>query len=208
MSSVEEFFDIIFLGVFIILSPAFDSRFYPKPPSTLAKEAANAVHHFNSLLNIFSQRFIVLLDGDPVDSSYIVHRMLGEFAAAAVVFSKAIHDARDEEERVGITFFKFIRQVEGILDGSYPTVFPYYSRCFDRGHKHFVWTGPDIEILERTEALDSLISHITTGELLDLPSYKIYTPRQDTNPPPLVGKRHDRGDNLDIANEKSRKRRR
>ena len=190
MSSVDEFFDILFLGIFIILSSAFDNRFYSKPPLTLVKEAANAVSHFHSLLHIFSKRFIILLDGEPIAHSYIFHRMLGEFAAATVVFSKAVHIARDGEDANGINFFRFVRQIEGILEGSYPTIFPYYSRCFDKGHKHFTWTGGVVEILGRTEAIDFLLLATSKGELLDHPSHQVYIT-------PITGKRHERGDSLD-----------
>lgn len=208
MSSVVEFFDIIFLGIFVILSPAFDGRFYDKPPPTLLKESANAASHFRSLLDIFSQRFIVLLDGEPVDHSYIVHRMLAEFAAAAVVFSKAIHLARDGEGNNGITFFRFTREVEGILEASYPTVFPYYSSCFNNGHKDFIWTGPAVDILHRTNSLNSLISPTSNGELLDLPSHKIYPTPLATTTTSLAGKRQDRGDSLEIEENQPRKRKR
>ena len=208
MSSVVEFFDIILLGIFIILSPAFDGRFYQKPSPALVKEAENAVSHFHSILHIFSQRFIILLDGEPVSHSYIVHRMLAEFAAAAVVFSQAIHLAQERENNDEITFCLFIQQIEGILKGSYPTIFSYYSNCFGHGHKHFIWTGPALKILLRTEALNSLISTTTMGELLDLPSHPIYIPHLDTTTIPLPGKRHDRGDSFDSADIQPRKRKR
>jgi hypothetical protein len=200
MSSVVEFFDILFLGIFIILSPAFDNRFYSKPPLTLVKEAAYSVSHFHSLLHIFSKRFIILLDGEPIAHSYIFHRMLAEFAAASVVFSKAIHFARDGEDDNGINYFRFVRQIEGILEGSYPSIFPYYSRCFDRGHKHFTWTGGVVEVLDRTEALDTLVSNTSKGELLDHPSHQVYIT-------PVTGKRHERGESLDNSEQPSKRRR-
>jgi hypothetical protein len=45
VSSPTELFDILYLGVFIILSPAFDRRFYhtAKPLPTLIEEVAYAV---------------------------------------------------------------------------------------------------------------------------------------------------------------------
>ena len=96
MSSEDGFFDIIHLGIFIILSLAFDGRFYmTKPPHDVAEEAAFATLHFHSLLQIFSQRFFILLEGEVVAPSYVFHRMLGEFAAAAVVFAKAIRESQE-----------------------------------------------------------------------------------------------------------------
>lgn len=101
MSSPTGFFDVLYLGVFIILSAAFDPRIYEatKPPHTLIEERAYAERHFHSLLQIFSQRFVVVLEGVPIAHSYIVDRMLGEFAAAVVVFSKAL----SEPSEAGIT---------------------------------------------------------------------------------------------------------
>jgi hypothetical protein len=205
MSSPEEFFDILYLGIFVILSPAFDARFYnAKPPPTLIKEAAYAASHFHYILRIFSERFIILLENEPIAHSYVVNRMLGEFAAAAAVFSKGIREAQgegegDEEEK--ITSFMFLKRLEGILEGSYPEVFPYYSHCFSRGHKHFLWTGPKVQILQRSEALNSIIPFSTAGESLDLPSHEIYGH-------PLAGKRHIPGESLDIADQQPKKRRR
>ena len=100
MSSEEGFLDIIYLGIFVILSPAFDARFYltTKPPATLIDEVAYAVRRFHSLLHVFSIRFLVLLDGETVLHSYVVDRMLAEFAAAAVVFAKDIHKANNDDE--------------------------------------------------------------------------------------------------------------
>ena len=195
MSSVDEFLDFLLLGIFIILSPAFDNRFYSKPASTLSKEASNAVAHFYSLLNTFSLRFIVLLDGESIAHSYIFHRLLAEFAAASVVFSKGLHVARGGEGD-GITFFNFMRQVEGILEAAYPSIFDYYSQCYNRGHKSFIWSGPAIDILHRTEALDSLLSSTSGGELLELPYHPIYATK----------KRHDRGDSIEIERPNKRKR--
>jgi hypothetical protein len=194
-----------------MLSPAFDERFYrtPKPP-VLGEEAAHAVRHFFCLLDIFSQRFIIFLDGAPVAHSYVVERMLAEFAAAAVLFSKAIEKAQDkgqgdEDDDDRITSSMFTVRIERILERCYPDIFSYYSQCFDRGHKHFLWTGPEVQILLRTDALHSTIPLTTTGELLDLPSHRIYINPVDTTPLPLVGKRHDRGESSDMA-EKSKKR--
>lgn len=196
-----------------MLSPAFDSRFYrtPRPP-VLGEEAAHAVRHFFCLLDIFSQRFIIFLDGVPVAHSYVVDRMLAEYAAAAVVFSKAIHEVQDKgqgdddnEDDDRITSSMFTIRIERILERCYAEIFPYYSRCFDQGHKHFLWTGPEVQILLRTDALHSTIPLTTTGELLDLPSHKIYIDSVDTTPVPVVGKRHDRGESSDMA-EKSKKR--
>ena len=96
MSSPTGFFDILYLGVFIIFSAAFDSRFYSttKPPPTLVEELA--YDQFHSLLHILSQHFIVVLEREPVAHSYVVDRMLGEFAAAVVVSAKALCGPMDD----------------------------------------------------------------------------------------------------------------
>ena len=212
MSSEEGFFDILYLGIFVILSPAFDSRFYldGKPPITLVEEVAHAVRHFHSLLQVFSLRFFIILDGVAVSHSYVVDRMLAEFAAAAVVLAKATQDGVDDDERGdGISSSKFVKNIEGILQGSYPNVTHYYSRCLERSHRHFVWTGPQIQILPRSEEFVSIISLTTRGELFDLPGYEIYVLDLDTSPPtpPIaVGKRRVRGDSMELVVDQQKKR--
>ena len=220
LSSEEGFLDIIYLGIFAILSPAFDIRFYQgqKTPSNLLEEATHAVCHFHSLLHVFSQRFFVLLEGEVVSRSYIVDRMLGEFAAAAVVFSKAMGDLQgsddDDERDRRIATSAFVGLVEGILQESYPNVFPYYSRCLDQGHKHFIWTGPKLQIFPHSEDFNALISLGTAGELLDFPGHQIYSKNLDqrrSQSPIIVAhsqKRRHPDDGKDLANERPEKRKR
>lgn len=214
LSSEEEFFDMLYLGVFTILSPAFDSRFYKstKPPTSSIDEMAHAVDHFHSLLHVFTRRFHVIVDGEALSTNYVVDRMLAEFAAAATVFSKA-HQA-NEELWDEITFSTFSKNVQGILRDSHPDVFPYYSRCVDQSHKHFVWTGPHLEIVPRSEGVASLIPLATRGELLDLPSHSIYLVdldpiANDVMPQPTearqVAKRRERGDDDNLAGERLKK---
>jgi|ERR1700679_4213560 len=199
LSSEVGFFDVVYLGVFIMLSPAFDRRFYNgKPPSELVDEAACAKAHFLSILHIFNERYIILLGGDVVAHSYVVNRMLGEFAAAAVVFAKAIWEKRgkdyDDDE---ITASMFTEHVEDILQRSHSKIFPYYSHCLDRVHKHFQWTGPKVDILPRSEGSDVIVPIPTVGELRDLPSQQIYLDPTPANSIPRDAKSHDRGDGVD-----------
>jgi hypothetical protein len=209
MSSEEGFLDIIYLGIFVILSPAFDPRFYleTKPPPALMEEIANAIRHFHSLLQVFSLRFFVILDGEAVSHSYVVDRMLAEFAAAAVVFSR---DALDDGDEVDdwISFSMFKEYIEGILRASHSNICHYYTRCVDRHHKHFVWTGPHLQILPRSEEFISIISLTTRGELLDLPGNEIYIKDVEPAPPIAVGKRHVRRDSMELVDEQPKKRKR
>jgi hypothetical protein len=209
---VEGFFDILYLGIFTILSPAFDSRFYldTKPPTALVEEVAHAIRCFYSLLNIFTLRFFVILDGVAVSHSYVVDRMLAEFAAAAVVFAKAAQEGMDDAE-IGdeISCSKFIKNIEGILQASCPNATHYYSRCLERSHRHFVWTGPRVQILPRSEVFIPIISHTARGERKDLPGCEIYVVDLDPTPPtpPIaVGKRRVRGDSLDLVVDQPKKR--
>lgn len=212
LNSDVEFLDILCLGIFVILSPAFDRRFYPKPPPSLVKEAAYAVLQFHSLIHIFSLRFIILLEGVTVVASYVVDRMLAEFASAAVVLAKDVQGFEDEDDVGGPSISTFRGRIEGILRDSYPQTFPYYMRCLDSGHKHFTWTGPRIQILPQSEDCERLISFSTMGELQDLPGCQIYPLELDDDvdmsPATVaqVGKRHDRGNSLDLAEERPRKR--
>ena len=211
ISSEEGFFDILHLKVFIILSTAFDNRFYEseKCPPTLIDEVAYACRHFYSILHQVFQRFHILLDGVDVSVMYVMERMLAEFTATSVVLAKNLPG-----DQVGdnIDFSTFVEHIEGILKESHPPFFPYYSRCMDHGHKHFLWTGPQLKILPRLEELTHIIP-IT--ELQDLPTHSIYDVVLNTAPPPAttpptgkhhIGKRQERGNDSDVAEEQPKKR--
>ena len=219
LSSDEGFFDFLYLGIFVILSPAFDSRFYLgiKPPQAILDEVAYAVAHFHALLLFFSSQFIILLEEEVVTHSYFVDRMLGEFAAAAVVFSEGVKEFKavgniDPEVNVMISMSKFADRIHGILQDSHPNVLPYYLRCLHRRHKHFLWTGPTIKILPRTDDTEDIMSFIDKGELLDHPAQSIYPINVDSPLPtlptvlPAIGKRHDREDSMDLSGEHPNKR--
>jgi hypothetical protein len=213
-----EFFDFLYLGVFVILSTAYDERFYNggKPSPRILKEATFAIARFHSLLHIFSQRFIVVLEGEPVWISYVVDRMLGEFAAASMVLAKGIDRSEgynsDDEPEDRISRSAFAGLIQSILQTSHPEVFPYYSRCLDRGHKDFLWTGPSVQILPRSDTFASLISLTTKGEFLDLPSHQIYIEDVDADQPiqpdsvAQVGKRRGRGDSPNREGDQPKKR--
>ena len=216
LSSEVEFFDLLYLGVFVILSPAFDDRFYQiaKPCPSLVKEIAHTVVHFYSLLHLFSQWFFILLEGEVISPLYVVDRMLREFAAALVVLAKSISKAdeiiadvnpeevepEDAEPGDEIRLLAFVEHIEGILKKYHPEVFPYYSHCLDRAHKDFLWMGPCVQIFLHSCNISPILSATASGEMWDLPSHPIYT--EDLHPslrnPPdsvsIVGKRQDQGD--------------
>src|ERR1700733_10963233 len=193
ISSPIEMFDVIYLGIFITLSHAFDPRFYgdTTPPQALVDEIGSAQSHFQSLIHFSSNHFIMILEGVTVHASYIVNRMLAEFAAAVIVFSKAIHDEKEvkkqgEEEEEEISYFQLKAQIDGIIRHSYPEVLTYYQHCVNNGHKHFTWTGAPVEIVARSEACSSLLPHLTSGEQLDLPRFPIYNHHPPTATPPAT----------------------
>jgi hypothetical protein len=174
-----EFLDILYLGVFAILSPAFDVRFYhaQKPARSLVVEITCAISHFRSILAAFSERYIILLEGVPMRSRYVFDRMLAEFAAATVVFAKAVDEKKGDRTGDGDEVIKtseFIANLEEILKTSYPTAFPYYSRCLERGHSYFIWTGPKLQIVPRSEDSASILPLVSMGEMLDHPTHSIY----------------------------------
>lgn len=216
MSSVEGFFDVIYLAVFVVLSPAFDDRFYEKAPSKLVDESDSAKECAESILVIFARNFFILLDGEPVAFSYVFNRMLGEFAAASVVFAKAIREVKGEDhddDDDEVTYEMFRGRVDNIFQCYHSEVFPYYSSCVDRGHKHFLWTGPKVDVLPRSKACDCIIL-AELGERKDLPSHKIYASPQDPGSAPgsptsnvLPSKRRDRGDSTEDVVGPSKKRR-
>jgi len=207
MSSEVDFFDILYLGVFAILSPAFDSRFYgcEKPPLHLVAEINHAISHFYSLLHVFCLRFIILLDGQPVAVSYVVDRLLAEFAAATVLFKK--EGTGKGEGKIGI-----VARLEAIIQTSHPKIFSYYSSCLESRHSHFIWTGPNPQILPRSRDVSSIMSISANGELLDNPSHPIYVIELEPTPPPspaaisLCGKRPIPEDGEGLAEWESKKR--
>lgn len=214
-----EFFDVLHLGIFVILSPGFDNRFYltDNPPANILAELSHAIQHFYRLLHTFSRRFIIALEGEVVALSYVVDRMLAEFAAASVNFSTAISESNKEvdgedEGEEGITTSLFVGMIKGILEESRPQIIPYYSNCLVSLHKHFTWTGPKLQILPRSPGILSIIPLITPGERLDLPSHPIYTIDSDPEPPslpniqPLISKRRDQADIAKPPDEMPRKR--
>jgi len=204
--------DVLYLGIFVILSPAFDSRFYPfaNVNPTLKREWLNAIYEFRSLLHVFSLRFVTLLDGVPVAHSYIVERTFAEFAAAAVVLAKGIDDCNGDFEgdtKVfddGITLWGFTSQV-GLVIGSYcPRILSYYTRSLGRGHKDFVWRGPHIEIFPRSDDTVHIITGTSVGEMLDHPAHPIYSIDVDTTIA-QVGQRRPRGKSVH-SDDQSKKR--
>ena len=123
-----------------------------------------------------------------------------EFAAATVVFARANEKSRyegdccdeiggdggdggedgnggnedgNDTDNDGITNGEIETQVVALLQGSHKKLFPYYMHCVDQHHKHFLWTGPELQIVPRTPDITPTIIHTSTGEALDLPSHPI-----------------------------------
>lgn len=107
MSLAEEFFDVLYLGVFVIVSSAFDPLIYsiPKPPATIKDEIAHAIQHFQMLLHVFSLRYFIVFDGQVVSHLYVVDRMLAEFAAASVLLAKGIQGDAKVGDRISFSSF-------------------------------------------------------------------------------------------------------
>lgn len=147
-------------------------------------------------------------------TSYIVDRMLAEFAAAAMVLAADVlynpidEDSSNGEGEGGIPFSTFKARIEDILQRSYPHVLPYFSRCLDSHHKDFLWTGPQVQIVPRSEDFISVIPVTTMGELRDFPGHQIYSLDADlTVPAPItpVGKRQHREDIVDGQPKKQKR---
>jgi hypothetical protein len=163
--------------MFVILSPAFDCRFYSKPPPSLVDEVTYAIRQFHSLMRVFSSRFIVVLGATPVAASYIFDRMLAEFAAAAVVFGQSLEGPFGEGNERGpveISFARFRVNITGILEDCCPALVPFFLSRVEAQHKIFLWSGPKIQIVPRTMGVTSFIQVSRKGELADLPDFSIY----------------------------------
>ncbi len=157
--------------------------------------------------------------------SYVVDRMLAEFAAAAVNFSRAIQEScsngegdegdgeeeDEDEDQISTSLFK--ASIQDILKESHSEIFPYYSSCLVSQHKHFIWTGPKLRIHPLSEDIMSILPLMTLGERSDLLSHPIYAANSELERPsspdlrPLVGKRHDQ-DSTSPSNGMSRKKKR
>ena len=115
--------------------------------------------------------------------TYIANRMLAEFAAATIVFSKAAAEANPEGAKRGMASSIVVGYVEDILQSSYPTVLHYYSRRMERGHSYFIWTGPNLQILPQSKAGAAIICTTSKGKMLDCPADSIYLVELDPTPP-------------------------
>jgi hypothetical protein len=189
LSSPVEFFDVLFLGIFITLSRALNPLFYRHPTSTppraLDDEIASAESHFISLIHYFSNHHLTVLEGVVIDPWYIVKRMLAELAAAMVVFTQGfdvsgmeVDGGEHESDEDDIPLAKLKAKVDNIIAGSYPEVMDYYLHRVASQHRDFLWTGPPISIVPRLEGCVSLLGvMISEGEQLDLPTCPIFSPQ-------------------------------
>jgi hypothetical protein len=144
-------------------------------PQALEDKIASAESHFLLVIHYFSNHHIAVLDLVTVDCWYIVKQMLTEFAAATVVLSEAIAEFRGGDMDVDIDGLKnkgneadvvsskVKVKVDNIISQSYSEVMDYYLYCMVTGHKHFVWTGPPLTILPRSEVLTSWVTQLISG---------------------------------------------
>lgn len=191
--------DIVYLGIFITLSSALDPRFHQpnEQPEASYAEIICAEGRFTSLIHFFSNNYLTILDGVIIDPWYIVKRMLAEFAAAVAVFATVLEDHRrgdmdsmdvdgltnQGEEGDEIAPSRVRAMVDDIIAQSYPEVVQYFRHCVGRHHKEFLWSGPPVMILPRSEASESIVGLlISEGEKLDHPRCPIF---MSGTPPPL-----------------------
>lgn len=148
----------------------------------LVEEVRYAMSTFHSVLHIFSERFVIVIEGQPIAKSYVVDRMLAEFAAAAVVLAMTISLSLDVNVDSSL-YSDFTEHIHTIVASSFPSILPYFLKCVERHHKHFLWTGPALQIVSHSEQFDSITPLLTMGELLDLPGHPIYAARTTTEMP-------------------------
>jgi hypothetical protein len=100
--------------------------------------------------------------------------MLDEFAATLMALANAVSDGLDDgDDNACCSSFVGIR-IFIIINSSYPSIIPYYHECWDRVHKDFIWTGPDLQVVPRLQSLYAIIPLLTMGKLLELPGEPIY----------------------------------
>jgi hypothetical protein len=141
------------------------------------------VSWFNSFLHVFSQQFVIVLDGEPIAVSYFVDLLLGEFAAAVVGSATAIPKDLEDEDTKPISYAVVTEEIHSILHSSYLAVYPDFLVCLDHSHKHFLWTGPELQIILESEPFDSIIPLLTMGELLEFLGHPIYNSTARTHMP-------------------------
>jgi hypothetical protein len=208
LSCEDQFLDVIYLGLFVILSPAFDRRLYFKPPPSLLDEMTYAIHRFHCLMQVISVRFVFFLEGTAVALSYLVDRMLAEFAAASVVFGKRVDGPLGEGNEIGgvrITFPRFLQKITGIIEEYNPDLVPFFSTRVVAHHKDFFWTGLDLQILPRTPDVLSIVEVTGPGERLDFPGHPIYS-NESLAPAALLRKRDRVEDAMDTGDDQAKKR--
>ena len=129
--------------------------------------------------------------------TYIVDRMLAEFAAAAVVYARSIqgflcedYDEETNMDGTGIDINMLEDQIGKILQNFCPDVISYFQRRRDASYPYFQWSGPDPIIFPRSKDIVAIIQLTTPGELLDFPHCPIYsTSLSDIPSGPATGKR-------------------
>ena len=136
----------------------------------------------------FSKKFILKIEGEVIAYSYMVDRMLAEFAAAAVNLSMAVKECEGPDTNVQCSGLQ--ENVEKILQKSHPGILCYHSRCLTGSHKSFIWSGPRIQILPhppphlQSEEFTFITGNVSQPEMLDHPQHQIYPIFVASTPPP------------------------
>jgi hypothetical protein len=100
--------------------------------------------------------------------------------------------------------------MQAIVENYSPDISEFLSHRTKSEHKDFLWSGPELQVLPRTEDLCSFINVVEQGERLDLPSCPIYVESvDDGSPGPTApgGKRPLPEDSMDVVEEQSKRRR-
>lgn len=160
-------------------------------------------------MSLFSLRYVVFLGGTAVAAQYLVDRILAEFAAAALVFASKVELplGQGNDGDLGIPFLRFHRRVHNIVQQYSPDLSEFLSRRTTSQHKDFLWSGPEIRVLLRTEDLASFMKVFGDGELLDLPGCPIYLEAIKPAATASLGKRSLPMEDVDLVDEQSKKRR-
>ena len=195
---------MVYLGIFVILSPAFDRRFYSKPPAALLNEVAYAIQSFHALIHLFARRFVIFLGVTAVAVSYVIDRIMADFAAAAVVFASRTEppfgDGNDRSA-ARISFPQFLQTIRGILEQHSPDILPFFSGRVESDHKDFLWIGPDLKIFPQTKDITKVIPLTGDVEAMDFPSCLIYSQA----PAAFVRKRDRPEDGMDVEDDEQPK---
>lgn len=182
MSTQEGILDIIALGNLLEFSVALSQQHYAGllGPEAIAEQNA-ARWRYRVLMNWFGSKYATLIGDEWIHPSYLVNRLLVEFAAALVVYKRAMVNGAPEVKICDPSSFQ--DAIAAHLETDHPSLVPVWEELITQTEGLFYWSGPAIKIRERTAEFKLFLRLSPDGELSQLANRPIYVSK---GPPPEV----------------------